>query len=131
MLGKTGFGRSNPKTASSVKMIFGNGIPDDRSHGSIIQASRGSKVALSGITLWVLGCGLMNESANCRTRRAKSISETYRTVEHILSLIPSFFDMTFERTRVQRLEQFKATQQLCRNRHDGPPIVELAAILLQ
>jgi hypothetical protein len=38
------------------------------------------------------------------------IEWTYRTVEHMLSLVSALLDMTLERARIERLEQLKATE---------------------
>lgn len=37
---------------------------------------------------------------------------TYRTVDRTVALIAAFLDMTLQRTRVERLEQFKAAKQI-------------------
>lgn len=54
---------------------------------------------------------------------------TYRTVEHLLPLVAPLLNVALERARVERLEQLKAAQQLRRHRHDGAPVVKLAAVL--
>ena len=55
---------------------------------------------------------------------------TYGTVEELVPLVPALLDVALESIRVQRLEQLKATKELCRNRHDSTPVVEFSAILL-
>jgi hypothetical protein len=54
---------------------------------------------------------------------------TYRTVEHLLALIPAFLDVALQSTRVKRFEKLKAAKQLGRYRHDGTPVIEFTAIL--
>jgi len=57
------------------------------------------------------------------------VRDTYWTVQHVLTSISSLLDMILQCTRVQRLQQFKATQKVAGYRHDGAPIVELATVL--
>ena len=54
---------------------------------------------------------------------------TYRAVEDAVPLVAAFLDMVLQRTRVERLEQFEAAQQLPGHGHDGAPVVEFAAVL--
>jgi hypothetical protein len=54
---------------------------------------------------------------------------TYRTVEHLVPLVPSFLDVVLEGVRIQGLEQLKAAQELRGHRHYSTPVVELAAVL--
>lgn len=54
---------------------------------------------------------------------------TYGAVEHTLPLMSSLFDVTLQRTRIQRFEQLEAAEELIRYGHDGAPIVKLAAVL--
>jgi hypothetical protein len=42
------------------------------------------------------------------------VCETYRTVEHVLSLVSALLDMTLQGARVKRLEKLKAAEQLRR-----------------
>lgn len=55
---------------------------------------------------------------------------TYRTVEKLVPLVPALLDVALEGIRVERLEQLKAAEELCRDRHDGTPVVKLSAVLL-
>jgi hypothetical protein len=41
--------------------------------------------------------------------------KTYRTVEHILPLVPTLFDVTLQGTRIEGFEEFKTAQQLGRD----------------
>lgn len=54
---------------------------------------------------------------------------TYRTIEHAVSLVSALFDMILQGARVERLQQFKGTQELSRNRHDCTPVVKFTAVL--
>lgn len=54
---------------------------------------------------------------------------TYRTVEHILTLVAALLDVAFERAVVEGLEQFEGAEQLRGDAHDGAPIIEFAAVL--
>lgn len=54
---------------------------------------------------------------------------TYRTVEHVLTFVSALLDVSFESTRIERLQQLEAAQQLTRNRHDSSPVVEFSTIL--
>jgi hypothetical protein len=55
---------------------------------------------------------------------------TYRTIEELVPLVPALLDVALEGIRVQGLEQLKAAEELCRDRHDGTPVVKLSAVLL-
>lgn len=65
-----------------------------------------------------------------RGKRHMQGTKTYRTVEHAVSLVSALLDVVFQRGRIQRLQQFKATQELAGDGHDSSPVVELAAILM-
>lgn len=54
---------------------------------------------------------------------------TYRTVEHVLTLVSALFDVPFQRGGVERLQELETTKQLSRNRHDRTPVIKLAAVL--
>jgi hypothetical protein len=54
---------------------------------------------------------------------------TYRTVEHILTGISAFLDMTLQCTRIEWLQKLETAQQIARNRHDSTPVVEFSAVL--
>ena len=56
-------------------------------------------------------------------------NETYRTVQHILPLVSTFFDVALQSARVERLQKLEAAQQLAGHGHDRSPIIELAAVL--
>lgn len=55
--------------------------------------------------------------------------EAYGTVEHLLSLVATLFNVTLQSTGIQRFQQLETTQKFRRDGHDGAPIVEFAAIL--
>lgn len=55
---------------------------------------------------------------------------TYRTIEELVPLVPALLDVALEGIRVQGLEQLKAAEELCRDRHDGTPVVKLSAVLV-
>lgn len=54
---------------------------------------------------------------------------TYRTVQHLLSLVSPLLDVALESIRVEGLEEFKAAKQLGRHGHDGTPVVKFTAVL--
>ena len=55
---------------------------------------------------------------------------TYRTVKDLVALVPPLLDMILECIRVKRFEELKAAKKFRRDRHDGSPIIEFAAVLL-
>ena len=55
--------------------------------------------------------------------------KTYWTVQHAVSFVAPFLDVTFQCTRVKRLQQLEAAKKLAGNRHDGSPVVELSTVL--
>lgn len=67
--------------------------------------------------------GLLGNSSGAARRN------TYRAVENTVSLVSTFLDMAFKSARIKRLEELKAAEQLARNGHDCPPVVEFSAIL--
>lgn len=56
-------------------------------------------------------------------------SVTYGTVQDVVPLVTPLLDVVLEGVGIKRLEQLETAQQLRRNRHDGTPVVELAAVL--
>ncbi len=67
--------------------------------------------------------------SDCQLRSFVQVSSTYWTIEHVLSLVAPFLDVTLQRTRVERLQQLETAQQLVGDSHDGTPIIELTAVL--
>lgn len=54
---------------------------------------------------------------------------TYRTVQHAVSLVSALLDVVLQSSRVKRLQQLKATQELGGDRHNRTPVVKFTAIL--
>lgn len=53
----------------------------------------------------------------------------YRTVQHVVSLVSAFLDVTLKRRGIKWLKQLKAAKKFRRDRHDSTPVVKLAAVL--
>ena len=58
------------------------------------------------------------------------IVTAYRAVEHFLSLISALFHMTLQLARLEGFQKLKTAEEFPRDRHDGPPVVKLSAILV-
>jgi hypothetical protein len=54
---------------------------------------------------------------------------TYRAVQHILTSISAPLDVALQRTRIQRLQQLEAAQQIAGDRHYRSPVIELTTVL--
>ena len=97
-----------------------------------LQVSRSSLLASrrrsTSYALGVDSCGLEYESVGCGGKLC--LVGTYRTIEELVPLVPALLDVALEGIRVQGLEQLKAAEELCRDRHDGTPVVKLSAVLL-
>ena len=54
---------------------------------------------------------------------------TYWAVEDVLPVVLLLLDVVLECVGVKRLQELKATEELGVDRHDGSPVVKLAAVL--
>ena len=54
---------------------------------------------------------------------------TYRTIEQVLPLISRLLNMALQGAGVKRFQKLETAKELRGHRHDGSPVIKLAAVL--